>query len=41
MVYSPQLDVGIALIDNDRRANHFNTIRAMLPYLKSQVVGTE
>jgi len=40
MVYSPQLDVSIALIDNDRRANHFNTIRAILPYLQ-EVVGSE
>ena len=35
MVYSPQLDIAMALIDNDRSANHFSTVSVLMTYLRN------
>ena len=37
MVYSPLLDISIALVDTDNRANHISTVRAILPFLEANL----
>jgi len=35
LVYSPEMDVSIAMVDNNARSNHFSSANALLSYLSS------